>query len=54
MPLLSYKKHDIQNVRDCITSNSEKRDSEYKQKFHFLLISTKKDSLCSGIETYFL
>ena len=29
---LSKKKHDIQKIRDCIRSNSEKRDSENKPK----------------------
>ena len=37
----------------CTRSNSEKRDSKNKQKFAFLLISVNKDSLCSGIQTYF-
>ena len=27
---LSKKKHDTQKIRDCIRSNSEKRDSENK------------------------
>ena len=48
-------KHDIQQFRDCIGSNSEKRDSENKQKkIAFLLKLANKDSLCSGIQTYFL
>ena len=38
------KKHDIQKFRGCLRSNSEKRDSENKQKFAFLLISVNKDS----------
>ena len=29
---LCKKKHDIQKITDCIRSNSEKRDSENKQK----------------------
>ena len=29
---LSKKKHDIKKIRDCIRSNSEKRDSENKPK----------------------
>ena len=49
---LSKKKHDIQKFRDCIRPNSEK--SENKQKICFLLMSANKDSLCSGIQTYFL
>ena len=51
---LSKKKHDIRKIRDCIRSDSEKRDIENKQKFAFLLISANKDSLCSGIQTYCL
>ena len=51
---LSEKKHDVWKFRDCIKANSEKRDTENKQKFAFLLILAKKDSLCSGIQTYFL
>ena len=35
-----------------IRSDSEKEDIEKKQKFTFLLISTNKDSLCSGIHFY--
>ena len=35
-----------------IRSDSEKEDIEKKQKFTFLLISTSKDSLCSGIHFY--
>ena len=56
MPMLlniNKKKHDIQKFRDCIRSNSEKRNSENKQTFAFMLISANKDSLCSGIQTYF-
>ena len=45
------KKSDIRKVRDCIRSDSEKRDIEKKQKFAFLLISANKDSLCLGIQT---
>ena len=51
---LSKNKHDILKFRDCITSDSEKPDTEYKQKFTFLLISANKYSLLSGIQTYFL
>ena len=29
---LCTKKHDIQKITDCVRSNSEKRDSENKQK----------------------
>ena len=29
---LRKKKHDIQKITDCVRSNSEKRDSENKQK----------------------
>ena len=46
---LSKKKNDIQKFRDCIRSNSEKRDGENKQKTCFLRISANKDSLCTGI-----
>ena len=49
---LSKKKHDIQKIRDCIRSNSEKRDTENKQKkYIFLLMSANKGSLRSGIQT---
>ena len=40
-------------TRDCVRSNSEKQDSENKQKLGFLLTSANKDSLSSGIQTYF-
>ena len=50
---LNKKKHDIHYFRDCIRSNSEKRDSKNKQKFAFLLILANKDSLCSGIQICF-
>ena len=50
----SKNKHDIRKVRDCIRPDSEKRDIENKQILAFLLISANKDSLCSGIQTYFL
>ena len=47
---VSLKLSDVNfTIRDCIRSSSEKRDSENKQKFAFLLRSTNKDSLCSGI-----
>ena len=36
------REHDILEFRDCIRSNSEKRDSENKQKFAFLLISANE------------
>ena len=39
---------------ETIRSYSDKRDIENKQKFAFLLISANKDSLCLGIQTYFL
>ena len=45
------RKHDIQKV---IRSDSEKQDIENEQRLAFLLISTNKDSLCSGIQTSFL
>ena len=48
------RKHDVRKVTDCLRSDSEKWDIENDQKFAFLLISTNKDSLCSGIQTYFL
>ena len=40
-------------TRDCVRSNSEKQDSENKQKLGFLLTPANKDSLSSGIQTYF-
>ena len=43
----------MQKFRDCIGFNSEKPGSENKQKLCFLLISVNKDSLRSGIQTYF-
>ena len=51
--ILNRKEPDMQKFSDCIRSNSEKQYSENKQKFAFLLISASKDSLCSGIQTYF-
>ena len=45
----SKKKHDIRIFRDCIRSDSEKRDIENKQILAFLLISANKDSLCSNV-----
>ena len=56
MPIIlgiKKKKHDIQKFRECIRSDSEKRDRKNKQKFAFLLISANKDSLWSVIQTYF-
>ena len=50
---IKLKKGDKQKFRDSIRSNPEKQDSKNKRKFTFLLISAKKDSLCSGIQTYF-
>ena len=43
------RKHDTRKFKDCIRSDSEKRDIEKEQKFAFLLIITNKVSLCSGI-----
>ena len=48
------RKHDTQKFRDCIRSDSEKRDIENEQKSAFLLITTNNVSLCSGIQTSFL
>ena len=51
---LKKKKHDITILRDCIRlrSDSEKEDIEKKLKITFLLISTNKDQLCSGIHFF--
>ena len=46
---LTKKKHDIRKLWDCIRFNSERRDSESKQKLAFLLISTNKDS---GVQVF--
>ena len=48
------RRYDIPKVRDCVGIDSEKRSIANEQKFAFLLISTNKDSLCSGIQTSFL
>ena len=37
-----------------VRSYSDKRGIENKQKFAFLPILANKDSLCLGIQTYFL
>ena len=46
---LTKKKHDIRIFRNYIRPESEKEDIQEKQKKFFLLISTNKDSLYSGI-----
>ena len=50
---LNKKKLDTQKLTDCLRSNSDKQNSENKQKFAILLVSANKGSLCSGIQTYF-
>ena len=52
--LLDILKEKGNLIYEKLETDSEKQSIANEQKFAFLLISTDKDSLCSGIPTSFL